>query len=221
MDTNIKRILTIWIAASAVLIAVIVLTFVLYAAQINAFAEGVIATPQPGYATALIIIALLATDIVLPVPSSLLSTACGALFNIVPGAVVSWIGMTLGCMIAYGIGIKLGLPVIQKLADIDSIAKSQNLFKKYGYWGLVLARPIPVLAETTAIMGGISGMTVTSFASAVALSNLGISVVYASAGALLPAVAVFWVIVGGISLPLLVWLMRRLLSRFSLLGIKS
>ena len=57
------------------------------------------------------------------------------------------------------------------------------LQRKFGAWGIVLSRPVPVLAEASVIAAGFTGMPFAKFAALSALSNLGISAAYAYTGA--------------------------------------
>lgn len=212
-DSNARRTLAIWLGATSLLIVIITIGFLLFESQMKTIAGEVINTSQATYATAFILMLLLASDIFLPVPSSLLSTASGALFGILPGTFWSWLGMNVGCAIAYAVGIKLGAPVLRRFSGAESMVRAQELIRRYGYWGLVLARPVPVLAETTAIIAGMGRMPLRLFVPAATLSNLGISFAYSTAGAILPTIAVFWVFVGAVSLPVLVWTVGMVTSR--------
>ena len=58
---------------------------------------------------------LLALDIVLPIPSSIVSTACGALFGFVPGLIISSVGMTIAAAAGYFIGRAGALQVQHRL----------------------------------------------------------------------------------------------------------
>ena len=52
--------------------------------------------PPPSGVLAALVVGLLASDILLPIPSSVVSTAAGAQLGIVVAVAASWIGMTAG-----------------------------------------------------------------------------------------------------------------------------
>jgi uncharacterized membrane protein YdjX (TVP38/TMEM64 family) len=130
--------------------------------------------------TAAVLCILLASDIVLPVPSSIISTGAGFLLGFFYGTIVSFAGMTLGCLIGYVLGKGSGR--VMRWLDIETRLRMERFFKRSGKWAIIIARPIPVLAEATVFFAGISKMNFTAFAWTTSLSNLGISMVYATVG---------------------------------------
>jgi membrane protein DedA with SNARE-associated domain len=58
----------------------------------------------------------------------------------------------------------------------------EKFFQKAGKWAVIMARPVPVLAEASVFFAGISRMNFSSFMWASTLSNLGIAIVYAAVG---------------------------------------
>ena len=77
---------------------------------VRALATWLAAGNASGWATAGAIGALLALDVFLPVPSSIVSTGAGVLLGFWTGAAVIWIGMTLGCVIGYVFGAYAAVP---------------------------------------------------------------------------------------------------------------
>lgn len=128
-----------------------------------------------------LIILLLATDMFLPIPSTILSTASGYIFGIFIGTLLSFIGMTIGVLLGYWLGnsSRNTLPWLDKATT----AWLNQFFNTNGIWAIALARPVPVIAETSVLFAGISKMDPLKFISIASLSNLGISIVYASLGA--------------------------------------
>jgi uncharacterized membrane protein YdjX (TVP38/TMEM64 family) len=126
---------------------------------------------------------LLALDIVLPVPSSLVSTGAGLLLGFWKGALVSWIGMWLGCLVGYGMGRKMAQKPVQRLVGAQEYETISALMARYGDRTIALCRAVPVLAEASVLLAGMFGMPFRRFALLTAVSNLGISLVYAAVGA--------------------------------------
>jgi membrane protein DedA with SNARE-associated domain len=56
--------------------------------------------------------------------------------------------------------------------------------ERYGVWAVAVGRPVPVLAEASVLLAGTARLPFRRFLVVCSLSNLGISLVYAVAGAL-------------------------------------
>ncbi len=174
-----------WILPAALVLALILVPFAFYGDAIEAWTRGFIdgARVEP-VATALVLGGLLACDIVLPVPSSIVSTACGMLLGFLPGMLVSFAGMTISSLAGYAIGRWGGRRLLGRLLGEDEVARFDNWSRRFGDWAVVACRPVPVLAEASVLMAGAARMQVGRFVVMVSLSNLAVSAVYAVAGAL-------------------------------------
>jgi uncharacterized membrane protein YdjX (TVP38/TMEM64 family) len=165
----------------ALVLAVILIPFFMFHKEVDLWTEQWLeASGQHLGYTAAILAALLASDILLPVPSSFVSTGAGYLLGFVNGTLVSWIGMTAGCMIGYALGS--GSLKMLRWLDADTKEKMEAFFERAGIWAIVIARPVPVLAEASVIFAGMSKMNFKQFMFVSTFSNLGISVVYAAVG---------------------------------------
>lgn len=173
-----------WGALAVLALALILVPFLLFEAQFTAWGGGVLegARREPA-AVAAIVIALLAGDVVLPVPSSLVSTFSGGVFGWAVGAVVIWVGMMLGCITGYGLGASAGRLLAIKVVGEGEMARAQRLFRHAGPAALIVARAAPVLAEASTLAAGAARMPIGSFLLATAVANLGVSVAYAAVGA--------------------------------------
>lgn len=166
--------------AAILLLALILVPFFLWEEAILKWANAFTSTPGNALTVAAALGGLLAADIVLPVPSSLVSTAAGALLGFLPGAMVSWLGMTAGSLIGYALGARASAG--RWLPEADR-ARLERARKRFGDWIVILFRPVPVLAEASAVFAGAAAMPWGRFALLAALSNLGVSLVYAATGA--------------------------------------
>ena len=81
-----------WCTLAVLLLAVILVPFVVYEESITAAVESYVRSDQPIVAIAFGIAALLASDVLLPVPSSLAATASGLLMGWPLGTLVTWMG---------------------------------------------------------------------------------------------------------------------------------
>lgn len=160
--------------------AVILVPFFLWEERILALAGGFLASGAARPALAFGIAGLLASDLLLPVPSSIASTAAGALLGFWGGLAASFAGMSAGCLFGYWLGTWLPAERFLTAEDSKRLERGQA---RYGDLMLVLFRAVPVLAEASVFFAGLSRRPFRRFALLTALSNLGISAVYAAAGA--------------------------------------
>jgi len=136
---------------------------------------------SPG-AVAIAVIGLLASDILLPVPSSALSTFAGRVLGFWGGAGASWCGMTAGAAIAFWLVRVFGRSLARWLSSDQELERTDALAARWGVWLLVLTRPIPVLAEASVLLIGTTRLSWWQFLAAVGLSNFGIAAAYAALG---------------------------------------
>lgn len=192
-----------WTLLFAATVTVILIPFFLFGESIEAWARATLDTAQARWMVAAAAGGLLAFDIFLPVPSSLVSTAAGALLGFWGGLATSWTGMCIGCALGYGLGGSLPAPERERM---------HKAWTRYGDWALILFRSVPVLAEASVFFAGLSRMPRARFAVLVAVSNFAISAVYAGTGAFSAGRDTFlWAFVGAIVLPgagLLIWRKR-------------
>jgi uncharacterized membrane protein YdjX (TVP38/TMEM64 family) len=171
-----------WFLVSVALLAVVLVPFVLFEDQFNALAARLAAGDGPTWTTALAIAGLLASDCLLPIPSSIVSATAGVLLGFARGTAVVWAGMMVSCGIAYVIGRRAESGTKRFVGDA-SFERVTHLSQHYGNFALVVCRPVPVLAEASVIMAGVTRMPVARFLITCALSNLGVAVGYAAIGA--------------------------------------
>lgn len=194
---------------SAIMLAVILVPFLLWGDAIEHWATVFVQSGTGRGQVAAVIAALLASDIALPVPSSLLSTAAGALLGFPLGTLTSWIGMTAGCLIGYRMGRHAPA---EKLLGPQETQRVKAAAERFGDWMLVVFRAVPVLAEASVFFAGLSAMPATRFLAITALSNLGISAAYAATGAWFQSRENFLIVfAGAVGIPAVAALAARFL----------
>ena len=171
-----------WALLWIVLIGLILLPFFLFETRFNALAEEIASGGTSRWLAAGGIFALLALDVFLPVPSSIVSTAAGVLFGLATGALIVWAGMMAGCFLAYIVGVR-AVAAARWIVGAENLARSEALMLKYGESAIVFCRPVPVLAEATVIFAGLVRAPFARFTLLTAVSNLGIALGYAAFGA--------------------------------------
>jgi uncharacterized membrane protein YdjX (TVP38/TMEM64 family) len=140
---------------------------------------------------------LLVADVVLPVPSSLVMAAHGALFGIAAGALLSIAGSTAAALVGFALG-RAGNDVIRRFVTPAEHDRAGAMLRRWGVLAIALSRPVPILAETVAILAGSSPLTWRQTALAAAAGSLAPSVVYAWAGAHANGAASHALIFGGV-----------------------
>lgn len=132
--------------------------------------------------TAAAIVGLLASDIFLPIPSSVLCTAAGWQLGVLIGTIVAWLGLSIGAVLGFALAKWLGQPLVRWLTTEEQIVKAADLIQRLGPWLLVVGRGIPVVAEASVLFVGMHRMNWRTFLPPVLLSNLGLAVAYAAFG---------------------------------------
>lgn len=171
------------------------------------FTSWLDASLPPG-TVALLVIGLLAADILLPVPSSVVVTFSGRMLGFWGAMAASWCGMTVGAFVAFGLVRALGRPMAQRFATAGELKRVDAMAARVGLLVLVLTRPIPILAEASVLLMGTTGLAWWRFLVAVGLSNLGIAAAYAALG---DSVRLPVALAASIALPLLAGGIARLL----------
>ena len=173
-----------WIALVTLFLALVIVPFMLYGDRIDAWTQDFLASAgEHKTVTGLVLGGLLASDILFPIPSSIVSTGAGLTLGLVLGTLVSSLGMIVSCALGYGLGAVCGRPLAVRMVGEGDLARFEALAARIGTWSILIARPIPVLAEVSVLFAGISRLPFARFLLISSLSNIGISAVYAVIGA--------------------------------------
>lgn len=171
-------------ALVALVLILVVGPFLLFGSRIEEWTRLALEQGRNAGVTAQILcVLLLASDVLLPVPSSVVSAACGAWWGLWLGSALSALGMILGSCLGYGLGRWAGTGRLGMGPGEE--AKLHRLYARYGEWITVILRPVPVLAEASAIFAGLSRMSWTRFLGLSILANVVVSLFYAGAGVLI------------------------------------
>ncbi len=166
----------------SLVLAVPVLPFVLLGDGLEGWFAALFDPPPTPLATWWLVAAALATDVLLPVPSSLVSTLAGARLGVLGGTTASWFGMSVGAAIGFALARRWGRPLAVRLASPDDMDRLDRLAVRLGPALVVLTRAVPVLAEASVLLLGINRLSWRRFLPALLLSNLGIALAYAAFG---------------------------------------
>jgi uncharacterized membrane protein YdjX (TVP38/TMEM64 family) len=143
--------------------------------------------PSPGLERggvlgALIGVGLLVVDVALPVPSSLVMVAHGALFGVAIGTLLSLAGSTGAALVGFAIG-RRGAPLLARLVSAKERGQADRLLTRWGMLAIIVTRPVPLLAETTTIVVGSSPLGWGRVALAALAGSLPSALLYALTGA--------------------------------------
>jgi len=132
---------------------------------VTEFGPPILNDPSPELLTrrgavyaAIIGVILLTSDVALPVPSSVVMLANGALFGIVGGTLLSLTGGMLSVVIAFLIG-RRGGRLLARIATPDEMRTADRIFSRWGTAAVILSRPFPIIAETVVLFAGSSSMS--------------------------------------------------------------
>jgi uncharacterized membrane protein YdjX (TVP38/TMEM64 family) len=129
-----------------------------------------------------LIAGLLAADLLLPVPSSVLMTLSGALLGTWRGAAVSLAGALGSAVIGFGLCRRFGRGAFERAVGGGETARVESFFERYGVWAILLSRSVPMLTEAVSCLAGLSRMHWVPFLALSLAGTAPICLVYAWAG---------------------------------------
>jgi uncharacterized membrane protein YdjX (TVP38/TMEM64 family) len=158
-------------------------------------------------------IALLVSDIVLPVPSTVVMSALGWMYGWWVGGLICAAGSMLSGIIAYAACRWLGRGAALYLAGEDGLRRGEEIFEKRGGWLVALSRWMPVLPEAVACLAGLSRMRRRVFLPALACGSIPTGFAFAAIGHLGHSEPGWAITLSGI-VPVVLWLAAaRVLKR--------
>ena len=140
---------------------------------------------------------LLITDVFLPVPSIPIMVANGVLFGVVGGTLLSLVGAVGAALTGFAVG-RAGNDLIRRFVTPREHERAGALLQRWGVLAIVITRPIPILAETVAILAGGSPLTWTQTLLASIAGSIVPAAAYAWAGASAQALGVQTAIFAGV-----------------------
>lgn len=165
-------------------LAVPLVPFFLFGSRVDAWFDAWRANPPAWPIVVAVVIGLLATDVFLPIPSSVVSTLAGSQLGMLGGTVASWAGMSLGAILGFAIARRFGPPLVSWLTRPEDLHRTGRLVERFGPGLLILGRGVPVLAEATVLLFGMHGLSWRRFLPPVLLANLVLALAYSLFGEL-------------------------------------
>lgn len=165
----------------AIIIVGTLLPFLLFAGQIETLVTDWVKQPISTWAAWFTVIALLWADILLPIPSSVVSTFAGAKLGWFSAFIASDIGMTLASITAFGLGRMADHVHLARLSEKQEQIGAAGV-NHWGPWAIVISRGVPLVAEVVLIYVASKRITFSAFFWPALLTNTLISLGYAVLG---------------------------------------
>lgn len=163
--------------------ALVIVPFLIWGETVSGWFERqmAVASEHP-LRSAGVLYGLLASDILLPVPSSLASTCCGMTLGPGWGFVVSFLAMNTSAAVGCLLG-RFCTGWATKAVGERDMAALKRFVGTDARWWLLLLRPVPVLAEASVLFAGIARLPPGRAALELLMGNAVVSAVYAGVGA--------------------------------------
>lgn len=167
--------------------ATLIVFFTILFVIVEALHMPLLSDPTPwmkhgGVVAACVGVGLLIADVLLPVPSSLVMVAHGALFGVLWGTTLSLIGSVGAAIFGFAIG-RRGGRLMERVVTPAERERAGDILARWGTLAVIVTRPVPLLAETVAIMAGATTMTWRSLVLASFAGSLPPALLYALTGA--------------------------------------
>lgn len=166
--------------------------------------EGVRRLEAYGAWAWLLAIALIVSDLVLPVPGTAVITGLGMIYGPWLGGLIGGVGSVLAGLTAYGGSRFLGARFATWLVGDDDLRRLARFFERRGPLAIALSRWLPILPEALCCLAGISRMSFRVFVAALVIGGVPMSFLFAWLGRSFEEQPLAGLVVSG-CIPLLLW----------------
>lgn len=153
-------------------------------------------------------IGLLAADLVLPVPGTVVMSALGYIYGPLAGGLAAAAGSMLAGLCGYGLGRLVGERAARKLLGDLDFEEGRLLFARGGGWLVALSRALPILPEALSCTAGLVRMPFARFLAALACGSLPVGFLFAWIGAAGRG-APGWALAFSLLVPAMLWFVAR------------
>ena len=184
----------------ALVLLVPVVPFLFFGEALDSWIQGIIDENL----SASFVILILSTDILLPIPSSLISTMGGMKLGPLVGSLASMVGMTIGASLGYWLARWFGRPLVRRLSRETDLERAEKINNRFGPGMILVTRGVPVLAEATVLLIGMHGLRWRRFLLPMLVSNLILSTGYSLIGYYAGAMEWLWLaLTASIAIPVI------------------
>ncbi|WP_367874858.1 TVP38/TMEM64 family protein [Luteolibacter sp. Populi] len=149
-------------------------------------------------------IGLLAADLVLPVPGTVVMSALGWIYGFWWGGVIAAAGSMVAGLCGYGVGRLIGEGAARKILGERDFERGKLLFTRGGGWMIALSRAVPILPEALSCTAGLVRMPFGRFVGALACGSVPVGVIFAWIGAV-GRDAPGWAMALSVGVPAVLW----------------
>lgn len=151
---------------------------------------------------------LLMSDLLLPIPNTIIMTALGLSCGLWKGILFAFTGQMLAGLSGYGVGRLFSKRLALKLLGEKDHLLGTDLLKKNGFWVIAATRALPLLPEALSVSAGLLKMPFLHFISALACGSFAVSVIFVAIGAKLGQHSA-WALALSVLIPVTLWLVSR------------
>lgn len=160
-------------------VLLIIVIFLLFTNLESYFTNVLAAKENNQLQYALYSFGILTSDIVLPIPSSIVMYSNGLILGVYKGFLLSMMSLLSGSVIGYHIGF---LSRFKRKALFE--VQAARVLENHGYLAILLTRGIPILSESICIVCGYNKMRFGKYLKLNALGFIPVSAVYSVCGSI-------------------------------------
>jgi uncharacterized membrane protein YdjX (TVP38/TMEM64 family) len=205
-----------WARVPIVIGAVLMLSWAaLFSLEIDVIEGYLAGLPEVGPLwTFSLVVAVLGSDIILPVPSTLVNTLAGNVLGLWAGFFAITSGMTLCSLAGYAIGHFSGKAFSRKMLSSQESRRMACWGAKRSRWLVIVSKGLPLMNETVSITCGFAKMGFFKFLAYSLAGIIPVSFVYAYLGHIADSIEqLLFIICGGFLIALAIgYLVRKKLS---------
>lgn len=170
------------VVATSIAILILVSFLIVEALGIPLLTDPTARMSEGGWLAASIGGGLLLADVFIPIPSSVIMIAHGAIFGVLGGFVLSLVASVGGAMIGWWVGHR-GSRWMDRIVSPNEKVRANAFIERYGLLAIIISRLIPIVAETVAIMSGTTDLGWKRVLVATTVGAAPPALIYAIAGA--------------------------------------
>lgn len=128
-------------------------------------------------------IALIWSDLVLPIPQTAVIAALGIIYGTLLGGLLGSFALITGGLLGYAVMLTAARRLAQRFMRPQSLRRMESLFDRGGAWAIVLTRSLPYsVPEAMGFLAGLAGMPIKKYTAALTLGSVPTAFVFAAIG---------------------------------------
>jgi uncharacterized membrane protein YdjX (TVP38/TMEM64 family) len=157
-----------------------------------------------------LIMVLLISDLLIPIPSSVVMTFSGRMYGFINGGLIALLGSLTASIIGFLIFRKTSTYISKYILSERDQQSMNESFSKWGEGVLILSRMIPLLTETMSCYAGLTSISLKRFLLVITLGTVPVVFYYSYFGSQLETVSQWPLPLAiGLIIPGIVWIILR------------